>query len=259
MKNAFLAAWTLWLREMIRFYRQPSRILGAIGSPLIFWLLIGSGIGTSFRSSASGSRTYLDYFFPGTLLLILLFTAIFSTISIIEDRREGFLQTVLIAPIPRFSLILGKILGGATLAFAQSVLFLLLVLVIGVRLDGWHISATLALLFLNAFVLTCLGFVIAWHFNSTQGFHAVMNLFLMPIWILSGALFPIEGASGWIQAIMKINPISYGLAALRISLFGSSASSFPFSFSVLVLSLFGIFLFVLAVFSVNQKAEVSRA
>ena len=184
----FLASYTLWLREVVRFLRQPSRILGALGSPFLFWILIGSGIGRSFQSPGGGPPGYLAYFYPGTLLLIIFFTAIFSTISVIEDRREGFLQSVLVAPVPRSSLVFGKILGGTTLAFIEAALFLCFAPMVGIHLSLSVLIKTSAVLLLNGFVMTGLGFLIAWQFDSNQGFHAVMNLFLMPLWILSGAL-----------------------------------------------------------------------
>lgn len=220
MFKSLLAAYTLWQREIVRFYRQPSRVVGAFASPFIFWILLGSGLGSSFQASGTSSQQgYLSYFFPGTLLLILFFTAIFSTISIIEDRKEGFLQSVLVAPVPRWSLVLGKVLGGSSLALLQSVLFLLFASWLGIHLGlaGW--IRTAAILFLNAFLMTSLGFLVAWQFQSIQGFHAVMNLVLMPMWILSGALFPADGASVWMRLIMKLNPLSYSLSLLRNSLF----------------------------------------
>src|SRR5258707_12125618 len=112
-----LPAYTLWLREVVRFYRQKSRVIGVIASPVIFWVLIGSGFGTSFRSGeAAGQQHYLDYFYPGALIMIVLFTSIFTMMSVIEDRKEGFLLSVLVAPVPRSAIVLGKVLGGTTLA-----------------------------------------------------------------------------------------------------------------------------------------------
>ena len=246
MSAAILCAATLWQRELVRFYRQPSRVVGALASPLMFWLLLGSGIGTSFRSGKTSS--YLAYFFPGTLLMILFFTAIFSTISIIEDRREGFLQSVLVAPVPRFSVVLGKVLGGSTLALIQAALFLLLAPFAGAHpgIAGW--LRAIPVLFLNGFLLTCLGFIVAWRFQSIQGFHAVMNLFLMPLWILSGALFPPEGASIWIRTIMKFNPLSYGLDALRASLNGGAMGH-----SFVISLVFAVLLFALASFTARRN------
>lgn len=207
---------TLWWRELTRFYRQRSRVLGALGTPLIFWLLIGSGIGASFHPPSTPTNiSYLEYFYPGTIILVILFTAIFSTISIIEDRKEGFLLSVLVAPVSRSSVILGKILGGATLAFCQGLLFLLLAPLIGISLYPLKIVFLAGILFFIAFSLTALGFALAWQIDSTQGFHAVMNLLLFPMWLLSGAIFPPSGASEWVRWIMKINPLTYGLTSVR--------------------------------------------
>lgn len=210
-----LAVGALWRREIVRFYRQRGRLVGALGTPLIFWLLIGSGVGETFRpASASGSLSYLSYFYPGTILLILLFTAIFSTISLIEDRREGFLLSALVAPISRMGLVLGKILGGTTLAFLQGSVLVLLAPLIGIPLDLMKILLVNVILFLIAFSLTSLGFAIAWKSESTQGFHSVMNLLLFPMWLLSGALFPLAGASPWVKGIMNVNPLTYEFSAL---------------------------------------------
>ena len=135
MKSSFLlSASALCRREIVRFLRQRSRIIGALGSPLIFWLLLGSGVGTSFAAGPGGSN-YLEYYFPGTVVLILLFTSIFATISIIEDRKEGFLQAVLVAPIPRSSFVFGKMLGATSLALIQGVLFMLLAPLVGFSVE----------------------------------------------------------------------------------------------------------------------------
>jgi ABC-2 type transport system permease protein len=235
-----LAAGTLWTREVVRFYRQPSRIVGALGSPLLFWVLIGSGLGRSFRTEGALEGGYLEYFYPGTLALIVLFTAIFSTISIIEDRQEGFLQGVLVAPVPRMAIVLGKILGSTTLALMQTALFLLLAPLTYGGLGAATIAALLGVITVIAFGLSGLGFLIAWRLNSTQGFHAIMNLFLVPMWMLSGALFPASGATGWIQSLMWINPLTYGVSALRSTVYGFASPGEPsLALSLVVMSAFG--------------------
>lgn len=227
MTNTFvLGAMVLWKRELVRFFRERSRVGSALGSPLIFWLMIGSGIGNSFAaagSGPSGTMNYMEYFFPGTVLLILLFTAIFSTISIIEDRKEGFLQAVLVAPIPRSAFVLGKLLGGTSLAMIQGVLFMLLAPLAGIPLSA--IPATLGILALLSFGLTALGYIIAWKLDSTQGFHGIMMLLLLPMWFLSGAVFPASTAPAWLSALVKVNPLSYGLAAVRWSIYGAAAAT----------------------------------
>ena len=180
---------TLWWRELVHFYRQRSRMAGALGTPLLFWLLIGAGFGDSFRTATApggGTAGYLEFFFPGTALLIVLFTSIFSTMSVIEDRHEGFLLSVLVAPIPRSALVLGKVLGGATLALVQGLLFVLLAPLIGLRFGLAGALEVALVLFLTSFALTALGFYFAWRIDSVQGYHGVMNLVLMPMWLLSG-------------------------------------------------------------------------
>jgi ABC-2 type transport system permease protein len=218
MRGFFLAAYTLWQRELVRFFRQPSRVIGALGPPILFWFLIGSGLGTSFQppmaKAAGMTVNYMQYFFPGTVTLIVLFTAIFSTISIIEDRHEGFLQSVMVAPISRGSLVLGKIAGGTTLAFLQGLIFLCLSPVVGIHIKMISLMYLLLILLLISFGLTGLGFLIAWQLDSTQGFHAIMNLVLIPMWLMSGALFPIASAPVWLRTVMYANPLSYGVAAL---------------------------------------------
>jgi ABC-2 type transport system permease protein len=246
MRSSFLlSASVLCRREVLRFLRQRSRIIGALGSPLIFWLLLGSGVGTSFAAGPGGGN-YLEYYFPGTVVLILLFTAIFATISIIEDRKEGFLQAVLVAPIPRSSFVFGKMLGATALAVIQGILFMLLAPLAGF---SWTvIPASLLMLALVAFSLTGLGYVIAWKMESTQGFHAIMNVLLIPMWLLSGAVFPARNASFWLRAVIAINPLTYGLAAVRWCMYGAAVGSTmdlpPFTLSVAVTVGFGLLMFI---------------
>lgn len=221
-----LAVTTLWYREVIRFLRQRSRIIGAFATPIVFWFLLGSGLGKSFRAAgAPDDHGYLEYFFPGTLTMILLFSAIFSTISVIEDRAAGFLQGVLVAPIPRSALVLGNVLGGTTLALLQATVLLFAAPLIGLHLTAVTVAATIAVMALLAFSLTCLGFLIAWKLNSTQGFHAIMNLLLIPMWMLSGAVFPPTGAPRWLKIVIQLNPVAYGVAAIRRCLYPAAATS----------------------------------
>src|ERR1700704_1702319 len=135
--GVLLPAFTLWWREIVRFYRQRARVVGVIASPLLFWVVIGSGFGTSFRSGPSaGQQHYLNYFYPGTLVMIVLFTSIFTMMSVIEDRNEGFLLSVLVAPVPRAAIVLGKVLGGTTLSAIQGLIFLVLAPFTGVHLEA---------------------------------------------------------------------------------------------------------------------------
>jgi ABC-2 type transport system permease protein len=158
----FLPAFTLWWREIVRFYRQRSRVVGVILSPVLFWLVIGSGFGKSFHSGGGQSQHYLDYFYPGALVMIVLFTSIFTMMSVIEDRKEGFLLSVLVAPVSRSAIVLGKVLGGTTLAAIQGLIFLVFAPFVGIHLELTTVLLSALIVFLVSFALTGLGFAIAW-------------------------------------------------------------------------------------------------
>ncbi len=208
----WLSAATLWLRELRGFYRQRSRVVGTLSTPLLFWFVLGSGFGSSLLAAGDG---YARFFFPGTLTLVVLFTSIFANISLIEDRREGFLLGVLVAPVPRLSLVLGKVFGATTLGAIQGALLLPLAPLAGLRPDPANLPLLLGILFLMAFGLTALGFYCAWWLNSVQGFHSIMTLVLMPLWLMSGSVFPAEGSSVWVRWLTAVNPLAYGVTELR--------------------------------------------
>ncbi len=257
--GVLLPAFSLWWREVVRFYRQKSRVVGVIASPLVFWLVIGSGFGTSFRSGeGAGQQHYLDYFYPGALIMIILFTSIFTMMSVIEDRKEGFLLSVLAAPVPRSSVVLGKVLGGTTLSAVQGLIFLIFAPLVGVHLGFSQFLLVFLTIFLVSFSLTALGFAIAWPMDSTQAFHAIINLFLIPLWLLSGALFPITGASGWLKILMRVNPLTYGTEALRGLLYPGT-QAFPLGESMATLVLFSAFMFALAFLMANRRTTKPAA
>jgi ABC-2 type transport system permease protein len=253
-----LPVFTLWRREVIRFVRQRSRVTGAFAQPLVFWLLLGGGLNASFRPAGAPSGTnYVEYFYPGTIALVLLFTAIFATISTVEDRKAGFLQGVLVAPVPRWSIVLGQALGGTTLAVLQGALFMLLAPLLGIALSFAALAATLAVMTIVALALTSLGLIIAWRMESTQGFHAIMNLILIPIWLLSGAFFPATGAPAPLRWLMLINPLTYGMAALRRCLYlrnPTAAGAVPAMVPALLVSVaFCVVAFVMAARSAQRS------
>ena len=251
-----LAVFSLWWREMIRFYRQWARVIGVIASPLLFWIVIGSGFGSSFRESHSSSESYLMYFYPGSLIMIILFTSIFTMMSVIQDRNEGFLLSVLVAPIPRSAVVLGKVLGGTTLAALQGLVFLIFLPAIGLHIGLVQLGLVAFVIFLTSFALTALGFAIAWRLDSAQAFHAIINVFLIPLWLLSGALFPLSGAASWIRLIMRANPLTYGVDALRMALRPdiTSTSEFSMPVSIAILAAFSLVLFGSALFMANRKS-----
>ena len=253
------AVQTLWWREVVRFVRQRSRITGAFAQPLVFWLLLGGGLNSSFRAPDVPETTYMAYFYPGVIALVLLFTAIFATIAVVEDRQAGFLQGVLVAPVSRATIVLGQALGCTTLALVQGALFLLFAPAVGIHLTAWSVAAVLCVQALMAFGLTNLGLMIAWRMESTQGFHAIMNLILLPIWLLSGAFFPATGASPWLAWVMKIDPLTYGMAALRRTLYlgqpGSIGDVAPLLPSLAVIAAFAAVTFWLAVRTASRTAQ----
>lgn len=257
----FLPAFTLWWREVVRFYRQPARVVGVIVSPLLFWVVIGAGFGTSLQSAATGTGNYLHYFFPGALIMIVLFTSIFTMMSVIEDRNEGFLLSVMVAPVSRSGIVLGKVLGGTTLSAIQGMLFLILAPFIGIHLGLEQVLITALVTFLVSFALTALGFVIAWRMESSQGFHAIINLFLIPLWLLSGALFPMSGATGWIKLLMRVNPLTYGMDALLVTMFPATApaTSLPLWTSIAVLAGFALVVFMAGFVVVNRRSTTPAA
>jgi ABC-2 type transport system permease protein len=206
LTSFFLPAATLWQRELVRFWRQKSRVLSVVASPLIFWLLIGYGSNDLAR------------YYSGTLVLTVMFSAIFSTISIIEDRREGFLLSMLVSPAPRTSLVLGKILGSATLGWIQGLLLLIFAPLAGVAIGPAAYLPVAAAMFLISFTLTGLGFAIAWKMDSTAAFHGIMMLLLVPMWMVSGALFPMATAHGAIKGLMWANPLTYAVSLLNYNL-----------------------------------------
>ena len=244
MNPAFwLTVLTLMHREIIRFWREKGRVLGFVGSPLIFWLVIGSGFGN------------LRFFFPGALALTVMFSAVFSTMSLIEDRREGFLLSMLVSPAPRSAVVYGKVLGSATLAWLQGLIFLAFAPLTGARPSVGEILLLAVAIYVMSFTFTALGFLIAWRMDSTQGYHAIINLLLLPLWMVSGALFPMEGAHGWMRVVMRLNPVTYALAPIQRLLDGRvTAETPPLALSLLITAGTGLVLWIASAILVNRPS-----
>ena len=216
----------LAIREFVRFIRQPQRVVGTVAQPILFWLFLGSGFSASFRAPGMEQMTYLEYFYPGVMLMMMLFASIFSSITIIEDRDAGFLQSVLVAPVSRLAIVLGKVVGGTAIAMVQTLIF-----TIAAPFLGLHLSLAALALLVGAYILASmgfasLGFYFAWGMRSSAGFHAIMMVFLMPLWMLSGALFPIEHAPGWLHLLMTINPVAHALVLMRGPFYHAPAELF---------------------------------
>ncbi|HSW89366.1 MAG TPA: ABC transporter permease [Patescibacteria group bacterium] len=222
----------LWLRQLKRYTRSRSRIIGSLGQPLLFLVALGFGFGPIFAKAGGGN--YINFLAPGVIAQGILFTAIFSGIELIWDRQFGFLKETLVAPVSRFEIMLGRTLGGATIATLQGVIIFLLTLVIGFRPTSL-LSLPLALLFMfmMSMFFTALGTAIASMLEDFQGFQLIMNFLVMPLFFLSGALFPLAGVPTLLQDIATIDPLSYGVDALRGVLVGSSHFGLTTDFIVL--------------------------
>jgi ABC-2 type transport system permease protein len=211
----------LWQRDLAVFVRQRSRLVGALAQPLLFWLAIGAGMAPSFRL-AGGEQGYMGYFFPGIVLMLVLFSAISSTMSVIDDRHHGFLQGVLAGPGSRVAVILGKALGSTTIALVQAVLLLAFAPFAGLPLAGVAWGPLAAVLALTSLGLSGIGLAIAWRLDSTSAYHVVMSVVLIPLWMLSGAVFPAAGLHPVLGTIVRLNPMSYAVAATRRALHGGT-------------------------------------
>ena len=218
------AAFALAHREFIRFVRQRQRVFGAIAQPVLFWLFLGAGFGGSFRQAGMENVSYLEYFVPGAMLMMLLFASVFSSITIIEDRDAGFLQGVLVAPVSRLAIVLGKVFGATAIAMVQTLIFTLAIPFLGLHLGVAGFAAVFLALVLTSIGFSGLGFLLAWEMKSTAAFHGVMMVFLMPLWMLSGALFPIASAPAPLRAVMLVNPVSHALVVIRAPFYAPAAS-----------------------------------
>jgi daunorubicin resistance ABC transporter membrane protein len=240
---------------MLRLWRERSRWFGVILQPLIFWLIIGSGMANSFKAPTSMGMDYLQYTYPGIMVMIILFTSIFATIGVIEDRSSGFLQGVLVAPGSRASLVIGMVAGVTTLALIQSLLFALLSPWTGYDYGGISWGLLVAAVILTNVGLTALGFAMAWILDSVQAYHAVMSVLLLPLWILSGAMFPPQG--NWVDWVMTVNPMTYAVSLVRHALDSEIAQNIGPSagLSILVLAGFACVTVIFAVWTTRRSAS----
>lgn len=211
----------LWLRQLKKYLRSKSRIIGSLGQPLLFLITFGIGFGSVFQKAGQGS--YIQYLAPGIILMSVVFTAIFSGVELIWDRQFGFLKETLVAPVSRLNIVLGKVLGGATVALIQGFVVFILTLILGFEVKNYFLLP-LAILFalLVAMLFTGLGIVIASKMEDMQGFQLVMNFLVMPIVFLSGAFFPLEGLPKAMAWVVRFDPLTYGVDGLRGSLIGVS-------------------------------------
>lgn len=246
MTSFWLPVSMLFRRELLRFWREKARVAGFVGTPLLFWLVVGSGYSNFGK------------FLPGALLLTVMFSAIVSAMTLIEDRREGFLLSVLASPAPRAAIVFGKVSGAATIAGIQGLLFYMLASMGGTLYGPVNWPALLGLVGLSSLGFTAAGFLIAWRINSAQGFHAVINLIFLPLWMVSGALFSFADANQWIDWMMLLNPLTYTLEALGAAMgFASTAPAVVSDFAMTVVLGTVAVLLIASTLEVNRPSERS--
>ena len=241
------AIYTLWLRDIKRYWYDKPRIVASLGQPLLFLFVLGSALSPSFNGGKGVNFT--EFIFPGIIAMTLLFTSVFSAMSIVWDREFGFLKEVMVAPISRWSIAIGKAFGGATVALLQGVIMLSLSLVIGVKLSFFSVILSILIMFMIAFAMTSLGIMIAARMKEMEGFQVVVNFLIMPIFFLSGALFPFDRLPPWLVVLTRIDPLTYGVDLLRGVMIGVHA--FPLTFDLLLLSIFAVIMLAVAVIEFN--------
>jgi len=213
------AAAVVWQREMIRFVKDRSRILSSLAQPLLFLFVLGTGLGSLLNSSAGGSVAFTTFLFPGVMAISVLFTAAFAGISIVWDREFGFLREMLVAPVSTASILVGKALGGATVATLQCLVLLALAGLVGVPYDPLMLLAMVGLIFLMGFMITALGLVLAARVRQVQTAMPLVQLVITPLMFLSGALFPLSGLPTWLAVLTHVNPMTYAVEPLRSVVF----------------------------------------
>jgi ABC-2 type transport system permease protein len=226
----------MWIRQLKRYWRSKARMIGSLAQPLLFLVALGFGFGPIFQKAGGGN--YIDFLAPGIIAMSILFTAMFNGIEIIWDRQFGFLKETLVAPVSRYKIMIGRTLGGATVASAQGFIVFLISLLIGFRPQNLlMIIPAFLFMFLIAILFTALGTAIASRLQDMQAFPLIMNFIIMPLFFLSGALFPLDSLPGALSIITRLNPLSYGVDGLRSTLTGvSHLGIFPDFLVLIILS-----------------------
>jgi len=223
--QAFLRAVEIvWRRELLRFARSRMRVTTSLAQPILYLFVFGVGLGRLIGRSIP-SFDFKAFLFPGVVVMSIIFSAVFSAVSIVWDREFGFMREMLVAPVPRSGLVVGKALGGASVSTIQGSLVLLLAPAVGVNLSVWALLASLGIMVLAAFTLTSFGIVVAARIQRIESFQAVMQFFLMPIFFLSGALYPVETLPSWLGVLAKLDPATYAVTSLRRVMLGSNSTA----------------------------------
>ncbi len=253
--------YTIWSRDVIRFSRDRARILASLGQPMLFLFVFGGGLAPAMAPMGGGNLDFQQFMFPGILAMAVLFTSIFSAVSIVWDREFGFLKEVMVAPVQRAAVALGKVAGGSTVALFQGGLVMLLAPLLGIRMTWDQVLILFGLMLLLAGVMSSLGILIASRQRTMEGFHMVMNFLMLPMFFLSGAFFPLEGVPLWMDLLAKVNPVTYGVDPLRqVALRESLPAQFlqmlalhPIATDVALMAGFGLLFIVPAVWLFSRQ------
>jgi len=261
VRHNLKAIYTIWYRDVIRFSRNRARILASLGQPLLFLFVFGAGLSPAMGAMAGGNLKFEQFMFPGILAMAVLFTAIFAAVSIVWDREFGFLKEVMVAPVSRVAVALGKLAGGSTVAMFQGSLVLLFAPLLGIKLTLDQALILIGLMLLLALVMSALGILVAARQRSMEGFQVIMNFIMLPMFFLSGAFFPLNGVPIWMEVLARVNPVTYGVDPLRqVALRESLPQAFldtlrlhPITTDVAIMFGFGIAFLVPAVWLFSKQ------
>jgi len=261
LRHNLKGIYTIWYRDVIRFSRNRARIVASLGQPLLFLFVFGAGLSPAMGAMAGGNLKFEQFMFPGILAMAVLFTAIFAAVSIVWDREFGFLKEVMVAPVSRVAVALGKLAGGSTVAMFQGSLVLLFAPLLGIKLTLDQALILIGLMLLLALVMSALGILVAARQRSMEGFQVIMNFIMLPMFFLSGAFFPLNGVPIWMEVLARVNPVTYGVDPLRqVALRESLPQAFmdalrlhPITTDVAIMFGFGIAFLVPAVWLFSKQ------
>jgi ABC-2 type transport system permease protein len=248
--RGLVVAAVLMRRELVHFVRQPMRIVAAVGTACVLWVFLGAGFAEALQPRHLGQGSYASFLLPGMMSLVAVFAAVFSGISIIEDRNDGWLAAVLVAPVPRWAIATGRIAGAALVAWAQAAVLLPLALLLRVHLTVGTASAALLGLAVMSLGMTALGVAFAWRTETSAGFHGVMNLVFAPLWLLSGSIFPVQGAAPWLAVVTRLNPLTWCTEAIRGPMAGT-----PWAWPLLAAAAFAAAAVLVAIWIVGRPVR----
>lgn len=250
----FRAVYIIWLRDLKRHFRDRARIIGSLGSPIVFIFILGQGLGSSLQfGGASAAIDYKAFIFPGILGMTVMFAGVFAAISIVWDREFGFLKEMLVAPVPSWSIALGKVISGATIACFQGSLMLMLAPFVGIDLSIGMVLKLLPTMFLVSFSMTGLGMILATRLKTMQGFQVVMNFIMMPMFFISGGMFQLTSAPKWMDTLSKVDPLTYGVDALRGIMISGAPTRYPLAVDLGVVALISSAMIITSVVAFSRQ------